>query len=239
MKSGFLVRIARMLLWKPIGLVLSLAGSNVKRVIKRRGLFFLSKLGFSNSLNRMDLKILDFFSGKKGVFLEVGAADGIDQSNTLVLERKYGWTGYLVEPILEQYNQCKFWRRNSCVDRLIFTSTENYRRNKYLSIKAESLESSVAASDESSHTDSFEMVETISLDEYFRQRKINQVDIFSLDVEGYEIEVLDGYSSDSGVISYMLVETWDRVRFQEYAENRGWEYIKHFGNHDYLYKIRV
>ena len=56
----------------------------------------------------MDRKIVDLFSGKKnGIFIEVGAADGVDQSNTLLLEIKYSWTGLLVEPISDQFNFCK------------------------------------------------------------------------------------------------------------------------------------
>lgn len=35
---------------------------------------------------------------KPGVFLEVGANDGVQQSNTLRLERELGWSGVLIEP---------------------------------------------------------------------------------------------------------------------------------------------
>ena len=34
------------------------------------------------------------------LFFEVGANDGITQSNTLEIEKKLNWTGILVEPIL-------------------------------------------------------------------------------------------------------------------------------------------
>ena len=35
---------------------------------------------------------------KKGFFVEAGASDGENISNTLYLEKKYGWKGLLVEP---------------------------------------------------------------------------------------------------------------------------------------------
>ena len=56
----------------------------------------------------MDKQIVNFFKQKKsGSFLEIGAADGIDQSNSFLLERKYNWSGYLVEPVKNQYESCK------------------------------------------------------------------------------------------------------------------------------------
>ena len=39
-----------------------------------------------------------FFQKRKGFFIEAGANDGEFISNTLELEKKYGWTGLLIEP---------------------------------------------------------------------------------------------------------------------------------------------
>lgn len=48
---------------------------------------------------------------EKGVFVEVGAFDGVLSSNTLHFEEK-GWTGLLVEPDPFNYAKCAFNRRN-------------------------------------------------------------------------------------------------------------------------------
>jgi len=40
-------------------------------------------------------------------YLEVGAFDGLNQSNTLILKQKLGWKGILVEPIDEYYQLLK------------------------------------------------------------------------------------------------------------------------------------
>ena len=60
----------------------------------------------------------------------------------------------------------------------------------------------------------------------------------SLDVEGYEIEVLDGYSDDKKIIEYLIVETWDFDKFLIYAKNRNWQYICSWSGSDFLFKLK-
>lgn len=47
-----------------------------------------------------------------GTFIEIGAFDGVDISNTYMLEKRRGWAGVLVEPIPEKFNQAKHNRWN-------------------------------------------------------------------------------------------------------------------------------
>ena len=44
--------------------------------------------------------LVQIFGAKKrdGFFIEAGAHDGVEASNTLYLEKKMGWRGLLVEP---------------------------------------------------------------------------------------------------------------------------------------------
>lgn len=46
-----------------------------------------------------DLLALKYFDYKKnGYFVEMGAMDGIESSNTYLMETKYDWNGICVEP---------------------------------------------------------------------------------------------------------------------------------------------
>jgi FkbM family methyltransferase len=46
-----------------------------------------------------DLFVLEVLEGKReGFFLDSGAADGVSASNTLLLERAFGWQGICIEP---------------------------------------------------------------------------------------------------------------------------------------------
>ncbi|MEC8282827.1 MAG: FkbM family methyltransferase, partial [Pseudomonadota bacterium] len=59
----------------------------------------------SYGLDGLDRKILDTLPKEAGFFIELGAYDGIDQNNSLILEQA-GWRGLLVEPIPAHFAQC-------------------------------------------------------------------------------------------------------------------------------------
>lgn len=56
-------------------------------------------------------------SRQKGFFVDVGARDGVVNSNTYYLEQFLGWSGILVEPHPDLYSQCLITRMNPVVNR--------------------------------------------------------------------------------------------------------------------------
>jgi hypothetical protein len=67
-----------------------------------------------------DRFVIELLGGKRGgYFFDVGASNGIDTSNTLLLEREFGWTGLCVEANLRFYQQLARDRRcrtlNACL----------------------------------------------------------------------------------------------------------------------------
>lgn len=70
----------------------------------------------------LDLAVLikKFSNDNSLKYLEVGAFDGIQQSNTLCLKSKPGWSGLLVEPIKEYFQLLKQNRpQDVCVNALM------------------------------------------------------------------------------------------------------------------------
>ena len=58
------------------------------------------------SQHKQDEFVVNYFKGKKnGVFVDIGAHDGITLSNTYVLEKELGWTGICVEPMDHEYKK--------------------------------------------------------------------------------------------------------------------------------------
>lgn len=211
--------------------------------IRRLFLIFLINFGFSNSRKRMDQKIVKLFNSKRnGFFIEVGAADGVDTSNTFLLEKKYNWRGLLIEPIKEYYYPCKKIRKKSIV--VNYCLTNNLIKNPQSKMIKEDLKSKIINDEDSIgpsrnfEINPIEFIENTTLSNLLEKHSIKNVDIMSLDVEYHEIEVLKGYKSSSQIINYLLVETLFIEKFKKYASERGWEYIEQWNNDDYLFKLR-
>ena len=81
-----------------------------------------------------DDKCLEFLKGKReGYFVDIGAFDGLDLSNTKKLEYEYGWKGICVEPINEMYEICKDNRPNSiCINKCIYDENTSVNFNTKL-----------------------------------------------------------------------------------------------------------
>lgn len=63
-----------------------------------------------------DYFVLQVLAGLRGgYFLDTGAADGITSSNTLLLEREYGWNGICVEPNARYFAALQKNRRCLCL----------------------------------------------------------------------------------------------------------------------------
>jgi FkbM family methyltransferase len=61
-----------------------------------------------------DTKVVAHYDGKKnGFFVEIGASDGIELSNTYLLETLYEWKGICAEPIPSRYEKLVVNRPNS------------------------------------------------------------------------------------------------------------------------------
>lgn len=60
-----------------------------------------------------DIFTLKLFNNQKGYYLDIGCSDGIDKSNSYLLE-KNGWSGVMIDNRESEIQKCKLNRKNIC-----------------------------------------------------------------------------------------------------------------------------
>ena len=68
-----------------------------------------------------DVEVLKKYS--KGYYIEIGASDGIELSNTYLLE-KNGWEGICIEPIPAKYEKLVKNRKAICYNKAVYHTSD-------------------------------------------------------------------------------------------------------------------
>lgn len=133
-----------------------------------------------------------------GYFVEFGATNGLDLSNTWLLERELGWRGILAEPFpfwhaalranrAARIDERCVWRRTG--ERLAFSASETIP--EYATLKTHEAGDQYAA-DRRAASKTI-LVDTVTLTDLLAQHEAPQdIDYLSIDVEGAELDVLVG-----------------------------------------------
>ena len=77
--------------------------SILSRLFSQKFKTFFKKLRKFNSLNKLDVKMLKYINYYDGFFIECGASDGVDQSNTWYYEKYLNSFKKQLEPWLRDY----------------------------------------------------------------------------------------------------------------------------------------
>lgn len=194
--------------------------------------------GFENSYSQIgqDLAVLEYYNNKEGgYFVEVGAADGIELSNTYLLETKYKWKGICVEPIPEQYKKLLTNRPNSkCSNDAVYYKSgmtlqfDIANNGNLISGLTEHIDTHKAKVDANKTTIN---VKTISLTDLLEQYDApNFIEYLSLDTEGSEYEILKEFDFDKYKFGLIDVEhnykEPRRSQIRELLISKGYEYIR-------------
>lgn len=182
------------------------------------------------------------FQGKRdGTFVEIGGYDGITGSNCLFFEMFRGWQGLLVEPSPEFFPIAASFRRCTCQQRAV-AATEgkaeflNVREGyKQMSGLVQTYEPTLREQVEADPRYSGEVieVETVSLDRLLSEAGYREIDYISLDVEGAELAVLQGFPFEKYRITAWTIEnnTRDR-RIPELMQVKGYKRVEALGQDD-------
>ena len=151
------------------------------------------------------LKYINHISN--GFYIEAGANDGITQSYTYELE-KLGWNGILVEPSITSFQKCLL---NRSIKNLFYNCalTDN---NDIYKIKGDfngSLMSSIDGQRLSNNNNNIIEVQAKTITKILDENNLtDNIDLFSLDVEGYELNGLKGLDFKRFKPKYFVIEVY-------------------------------
>ncbi len=201
--------------------------------------------------NELDRKLKPYLNYNNGFYIEIGAYDGITQSNTYFYEKNKNWRGILIEPSKINFDKCKLYRSKknffyncACVS---FKFKKSFLKLDYLGLKTFSSiflnkknRKEYARNPETYLGEkkySYYAKVTTMNDLLLKSNSPKIIDFFSLDTEGAEFEVLNGIDFNNFKFRYLLVESNDFIKLKKFMIIRNYKYIKKFNDNDYLFKL--
>lgn len=169
-------------------------------------------------------KIFNYIKEKEGFYIECGANDGITQSNTYKLEKYRNWTGLLVEASPNIFHKCIENRSKNNI-------FENY------ALVSDDLQNTIKGDFDGSLMGSINgtrlnrnaniEVKSSTLTSLLKRHSITKVDFFSLDVEGYELDVLKGLDFEYCSPTYLLIEIYEKHKKElfQFLTTKGYDLV--------------
>lgn len=187
-------------------------------------------------------------------FVEFGATDGITGSNTWLLEKKLGWQGILAEP-------AKYWHKSLKENRKCFIDTncvgaksgeafdflevcENQGGSPTLSTLEKYSNNGDWASKIRKKNFIKYKVFTISLEDLLdKYNAPYEIDFLSIDTEGSEFEILNGFNFKKYKIKLICIEhnyvKKTRTLIREYLTQKGYrQVLKEISKYDDWYVLK-
>lgn len=222
----------------------------MKKIIIFAQLLLLSTLhaGYRGQVGQDKYLNENYFHNKKnGVFIDIGAYDGITHSNTYFFEKDLGWCGICFEPKSSVFAQLTAVRDclciNACVGEtdgtldfievsgapeMLSGPAKSYDPRHFERLKRE------VARDGGSIT--IKKVPCVPLNKILDQYAISVVDFLSLDTEGSELEILRSIDFNKVYIYAIAVENnFYEPYIQEFLESKGFKFVEKLENQDDIF----
>jgi FkbM family methyltransferase len=173
-----------------------------------------------------------------GVFVDVGAHDGITLNNTLFFEETLNWKGINIEPIPSVFENLKMNRPN-CINLECAISNENSDSSAFLlGVGYTEMLSGLVNTYDQRHHQRMEhenkiysgkkeiiQVHTKKLETVFDEYSINRVHYLTIDTEGGEFEVIKSINFDKVFI--------DLIQFEDNYSDIGSQIVAYLNTKQY------
>lgn len=179
-----------------------------------------------------------YFRGyRNGIFVDIGAHDGISLSNTYFFEKVMGWTGICVEPIPSVFANLQKNRNCTLINGCI---ADWYGPGVFLKISGPlEMFSGLVAKYSPQHTQviqrllaehggSYEEIDVncFLFNDIVKQNGITRINFLSLDTEGGEFEILSSIDFDLIRIDVITLENnYADPRFVPFLRSKGFRFV--------------
>jgi FkbM family methyltransferase len=200
------------------------------------------------ALNDLDRKLAKYLDWRNGTFVEAGANDGLTQSNSYWFEKFRGWRGILVEAVPHVAAEC---RRNRPLAKVFSNALVGSDETKTIKIAAGGLRGYVTGNfSDADHEQYHRKVAAADLGQaaledidvpartlagILEEADIGPIDLLSLDVEGYELEVFKGMNVERHRPRFLCVESVDPAPYLS-ALNGHYELVERISEIDHLFR---
>jgi len=171
--------------------------------------------------------IRDVFDyARSGYFVDIGAADGINLSNTYALERYFGWQGICVEANPETFLKLHARRRAKCVNACIADEVRSVAFDG-----SKGFFSGIVATTEEATT----TLQTMTFADLIQSESIPKtIDYLSLDVEGAEEQVMETFPFETHRFLCATIER-PSAKLRATLESQGYRLVAELCNLDAFY----
>lgn len=176
-----------------------------------------------------------FKSYKNGIFLDIGAHDGVRGSNTCFFEKELNWTGICIEPIPAVFELLKKNRNCECICGCI--SDEHDVVRDFILFPNRSMLSGLIHKFDPKRKDFIKKLMTLTpyeiikvncynLNRILDQAHLNHINLLSLDTEGGELEILKNLDFSKYHIDVITVEdNYHNHEFVTFLESKGFTFV--------------
>ncbi len=199
------------------------------------------------SQHHQDEFVVNYYKSKqRGVFVDIGAHDGISLSNTYVLEKELNWKGICVEPMEHEYKKLIECRDAICYNCAIydhngvekFTMLEHDGYPDMLSgiskdISIVHMGHILSEGGRMGAKRKIIEVPTRILNEILEENNIFEIDFLSIDVEGAELKILQSIDFDKFKIKLIIYENGENDQpIREFMRSKDFSFIRRLGIDD-------